>query len=145
MIVLDTTVLVYATGSDHPLREPCRRLVDAVANGVLTATTTVEVIQEFTHVRALRMGRADASRLAESFTALLTPLLPVGESALRHGLQLYAGSDRVGAFDAVLAAATMSVGGQTLVSADRSFSEVPGLANVTPDDDGVASLLPAMP
>lgn len=28
MIVLDTTVLVYATGTEHPLREPCRRLVD---------------------------------------------------------------------------------------------------------------------
>ena len=56
MIVLDTTVLVYATGSDHPLREPCRRLVDAVANGVLTARTTVELIQELMHVRARRVG-----------------------------------------------------------------------------------------
>ena len=56
MIVLDTTVLVYATGSDHPLREPGRRLVDAVANGVLTARTTVEVIQEFMPVRARRVG-----------------------------------------------------------------------------------------
>ena len=85
MIVLDTTVLVYATGSEHPLREPCRQLVDAIANGVLTATTTVEVIQEFTHVRVRRMGRADASLLAESFTDLLAPLLPVTESALRRG------------------------------------------------------------
>lgn len=56
MIVLDTTVLVYATGSGYPLREPGRRLVDAVANGVLTARTTVEVIQEFMHVRARRVG-----------------------------------------------------------------------------------------
>jgi len=145
MIVLDTTVLVYATGSEHPLREPCRQLVDAIANGALTATTTVEVIQEFTHVRARRMGRADASLLAESFTDLLAPLLPLTESALRQGLQIYAGAERVGAFDAVLAAATLAVGGQTLVSADRSFTEVPGLSNVTPNDDGVASLLPAMP
>ena len=142
MIALDTTVLVYATGSDHPLREPCRRLVDAVAGGLLAATTTVEVIQEFTHVRARRTDRADASRLATSFTDLLAPLLPVGETALRLGLQIYAGASRLGAFDAVLAAASMAAGADALVSADRAFTEVRGLRHLLPDDDAVASLLP---
>jgi predicted nucleic acid-binding protein len=33
LIVLDTTVLVYAKGQDHPLREPCRALVEAIAAG----------------------------------------------------------------------------------------------------------------
>ena len=54
MIVLDTTVLVYALGGEHALREPCQRLVEAVAEGRVEATTTVEVIQEFVRVRARR-------------------------------------------------------------------------------------------
>ena len=54
MIVLDTTVLVYAVGADHPLREPCQLLVRAIADGTILATTTIEVIQEFTHVRGRR-------------------------------------------------------------------------------------------
>jgi predicted nucleic acid-binding protein len=29
MIVLDTTVLAYAVGGEHPLRNPCRRLLAA--------------------------------------------------------------------------------------------------------------------
>ena len=33
MIVLDTTVLVYAVGDDHALREPARVIVEAVENG----------------------------------------------------------------------------------------------------------------
>ena len=33
MIVLDTTVLVYATGAEHPLRSPCRALIEAVTAG----------------------------------------------------------------------------------------------------------------
>ncbi len=143
MIVLDTTVLVYATGSDHPLREPCRRIVDAVANAALAATTTVEVIQEFTHVRARRIDRVDASRLAGSLTDLLAPLLPVSETALRRGLQIYAGATGLGTFDAVLAAATIAAGGAALVSADHAFAEVTGLRHVVPDADGVSSLLPA--
>ena len=63
MIILDTTVLAYAVGEDHPLREPCRRLLAAHANGSIEATTTVEVLQEFTHVRARRRSRQDAARL----------------------------------------------------------------------------------
>ena len=45
MIILDTTVLVYAVGEDHPLREPSRTIVSAIADGRLEATTTVEVVK----------------------------------------------------------------------------------------------------
>nr|MBA2294907.1 VapC toxin family PIN domain ribonuclease [Actinomycetota bacterium] len=46
MIVLDTTVLVYAVGDDHQLREPARAIVAAVESGDVQATTTVEAVQE---------------------------------------------------------------------------------------------------
>ncbi len=55
MIVLDTTVLVDAVGADHPLRGPCRELIAVIAQGGMTAATTIEVLQEFTHVRAGRL------------------------------------------------------------------------------------------
>lgn len=41
MIVLDTTVLSYAVGTEHPLRAPCRRLLQAHGNGLVEAATTV--------------------------------------------------------------------------------------------------------
>jgi predicted nucleic acid-binding protein len=62
MIVVDTTVLVYAIGADHPLRDPCRRLVAAVGEGRVEATTTVEALQELVHVQARRRTRGDAAR-----------------------------------------------------------------------------------
>lgn len=52
MILLDTTVLVYAVAFEHALREPCRALISAIGDGRIAATTTVEVLQESTHVRA---------------------------------------------------------------------------------------------
>ena len=61
MILLDTTVLVYAVGDAHPLRQPCRQLVEAVRDAHLRATTTTEVIQEFAHVRSRRRPRHDAA------------------------------------------------------------------------------------
>ena len=56
MIVLDTHVLAYAVGAEHPLRAPSRSVVAAIEAGTLRATTTVGVVQEFAHVRARRMG-----------------------------------------------------------------------------------------
>lgn len=141
MIVLDTTVLVYATGAASPYREPCRRLLEAVAAGRVAATTTVEVVQEFVHVRSHRQGREDAAALGASYATLLAPLLPVDGGDLHRGLELYRRMDRLGAFDAVLAAAALGRQAAALLSADGAFSAVPGLTAVVPDDEGVDALL----
>lgn len=141
MIVLDTTVLVYAAGTEHPLRDPCRRIVDAVAQAALTATTTVEVVQEFVHVRSRRRDRDDAAELGLACADLLSPLLTVSGDDLRAGLRLYRHANRLGAFDAVLAAAALAAQAEALLSADGAFAEVVGLRHLVPDDDTVAELL----
>ena len=63
MIVLDTTVLVYATGGEHPLRAPCRRLVGLLGEGALVATTTGDVVQAYAHVRACQLRHEVATGL----------------------------------------------------------------------------------
>ena len=141
MIVLDTTVLAYAVGADHPLQVPCRRLVRAIADGEVIATTTIEVIQEFAHVRARRRDRKDAAELARDYIELLSPLLVVEEPDLREGLRRFEESAGLGAFDAVLAAAAHAAGADALVSADAGFSAVENIRHVIPDAYGIRSLL----
>jgi predicted nucleic acid-binding protein len=142
VIVVDTTVLVYAVGADHPLRDPCRSLIAAIGDGRIDAATTVEVIQEFAHVRAGRRGRHDASQLARQFAVLLSPLLQPGERDVADGLALFARSEALGAFDSVLAASTINdERATTLVSADGAFAGVDGLRAVDPRSDEVARLL----
>lgn len=141
MILLDTTVLIYAKGAEHPFREPCRELISAVTDGRLEATTTVEAIQEFAHVRAQRRARADAVSLAGDYVDLLSPLIAATSDHLRHGLKLFEQATRLGAFDAVLAAAAIDFGADAVVSVDAAFSEVSGLRHVVPDAAGVVGLL----
>lgn len=124
MIVVDTTVLVYAVGADHPLREPCRAVVSGVESGRLTASTTIEVIQEFCHVRARRRHRTDAAALARSYADLLAPLIVVDDEDLAAGLDLYDRIHALGAFDAVLAATARRRAADALVSADTAFGRV---------------------
>jgi predicted nucleic acid-binding protein len=133
VILLDTTVLVYAVGDAHPLREPCRLVVGEIGAGRLAATTTVEVIQEFAHVRARRRGRADARALALDFVDLLSPLIHPGESDLARGLDLFEHHETLGAFDAVLAAVVLERAHLTgLMSADGAFAGVAGLTHLDP-------------
>ena len=127
MIVLDTTVLVYAVGDDHELREPARAIVEAVESGAVQASTTVEAIQEFVHVRVRRRGRADAAGIGRAYATLLSPLLQPSEDDLVAGLRLYEREESLGAFDAVLAATAIAGKADALVSADRSFGAVRGL------------------
>lgn len=143
MIVLDTTVLVYAKGADHPLREPCRDLVQAIADRRVTATTTPEVIQEFVHVRARRRGRADAATLGRDYAELLAPLIAVTSEDLARGLAWYEATERLGAFGAVLAAAATGAGARAVVSADAAFAELTEIGHVVPDRAGVTGMLSA--
>ena len=97
VILLDTTVLVYAVGEAHPLAESARRRT-----------------------------RQDATTLARAFSTLLSPLQLVGPQHLEAGLSLWAATPALGAFDSVLAALALSLDAE-LVSADRAFADVPGL------------------
>ena len=133
MILLDTTILVYAVGADHPLREPCADLVARLGSGELTATTTIEAIQEFVHVRARRRTRTDAAGLARSYADLLAPLVTVGPDDLERGLDLYEQNQAIGAFDSVLAAAALNRPEiDRLASADGGFEHLGGIHVINP-------------
>lgn len=140
MIVLDTTVLLYAVGGEDPNREPSRRIVGAVTEGRLAASTSVEVIQEFTHVAARRRDRRTAVRLARRYARLLGPLLVSTAAMLEDALAIYERHSRLGAFDALLAATARAHGAEALVSADRGFRGIRGLRYVdlaSPAVDGL--------
>lgn len=132
MVILDTTVLVHAVGRDHPLREPSRSLLASVRAGDVKATTTPEVIQEFTHVRARRHGPADAARLGRGYALGLAPLVIVEADDLTTGLDLFERHPGLGCFDSVLAAAVLRRGAAGLVSADRAFASVERLRHLDP-------------
>ena len=131
MIVLDTTVLVYAVGTEHSLRVPCRELVELVRDGAVRATTTLEVVQEFAHVRSRRRPRSEAAERAREYARGLRPLVRPEEEDLFQGLGLFETTSDLGPFDAVLAAITLRRQ-WALASADRSFGHVVGLTYLDP-------------
>jgi predicted nucleic acid-binding protein len=131
VILVDTTVLSYAVGTEHPLREPCRQLLAAHAEGRIEAATTIEVIQEFVHVRSRRRSRADAVALARHYMAALA-LVITQIADLDLGLTLFEQQSALGVFDSVLAAVALNQRMEALVSADQAFGKVPDIPWVDP-------------
>jgi len=144
VIILDTTVLAYAVGEEHPLREPCRLLLAAHAGGTIEATTTVEVLQEFAHVRARRRTREDAANLTRLYAVALNPIVTT-TADLDAGLSLFERHPELGAFDAVLAAVALARRAEGLVSADRAFASVPELSWIDPATAAVDRVLDESP
>jgi predicted nucleic acid-binding protein len=142
VILLDTTVLTYAVGDEHPLRDPCQRLLAAHSLGTVACATTIEVIQEFAYVRARRRPRAEAVARALDYMEAFS-LLPTEYQDLRLGLELFEHHAALGAFDAVLAAVALNQRAEALISADRGFSGVPGLKWIDPATDALDRLLGA--
>jgi uncharacterized protein len=132
LIVVDTTVLAYAVGLPHPLKDPSERLLEAVSVGAVHATTSVEVIQQFAHVRARRFPRAEAAGTARRFARLLSPLLTPDEDALERGLSIFESTPALGSFDAILAATAIANDARALVSADGGFAAISELRHVMP-------------
>jgi hypothetical protein len=140
VILLDTTVLVYAVGDEHRLREPCRRILQAHGEGRIEATTTTEVIQEFAHVRARRRSRADAAAVAGDYIRAFS-LLTTRFEDLELGLAIFARHPALGAFDAVLAAVALNQRVEALVSADQGFGQIPNLPWVDPGTSDLERLI----
>ena len=59
MIFVDTSVLMYAVGKGHPLRQPARRFFAAAATDQQPLATSSEVLQELAHAY-LPVERTDA-------------------------------------------------------------------------------------
>lgn len=79
--------------------------------------------------------------LGNGYAELAGPAAASDPRALAARLALFEHAERLGAFDAVLAATASAAGAEALVSADAAFSAVEGPRHVMPDAAGVASLL----
>jgi predicted nucleic acid-binding protein len=125
LILLDTNVLVYGVGRDHPLKPVAADLLSLVDTHPLR--TTRDTVAEFAHAFA-RAGRARAYSLeiANSYFELLGPVVETTDEDVVTGLDLWVAYEALDVFDAVLAATALRFDA-LLVSADRAYADVSDL------------------
>lgn len=132
-VFVDTSVLMYAAGADHPMREPCGRVMRAIDDGLIEAVTSAEVVQEILH-RFLAVRRPDiAHALARSTLDTFAPVLPITHALMRRVPDLAARYPSLAARDLVHVATCIHEGITEILSTDRGFDAVRELRRIPPE------------
>jgi predicted nucleic acid-binding protein len=137
----DTAIFVYAVGGDHPYRDPCAAIIGRAGRGELRGEASVDLVQEFVHQRARRTNdRHEAVRRAKEIPQLCR-LHDVERRDLPMALELFARQPRLSARDALFAAVALGRGIAAILTPDRAFDDVDGLARVDPLDAAAVDAL----
>jgi predicted nucleic acid-binding protein len=134
---VDANAIIYSA-LEGPGRESCLRVLRAIASGDAQGRTSPAVLEEVWHV-ALRRYPGQLDGLAESALTIFSPLLPVTEEALRHGLGM-AGS-ALGPNDKLHVGTCRTEGIEVVLSADRAFDQAAGIERVDPLDPAAVERL----
>jgi uncharacterized protein len=140
-VLLDSNVILYAIGGEHPYAEPCRRIIALAGDGDVELEAPVDLVQEILHHRTRRLGdrrQAAADALA---AAKLCKLHAVEPSDVIAAAELFAGSPRLSARDAVFAAVAKRHGLDAILSADSDFDGLDSLHRVDPADSAAVTAL----
>ena len=136
-------VAMYAVGTESPYRSACAALLRLAGDGEVVLEASVELLQEFLHVRSRRTGdRAEAARATRDL-AEIVHLHEVGAADSRRAVDLFAAVPQLDALDAVHAATALNRGIEVIVSADRAFGAVPDLRRLDLRD-ALAELAPSL-
>ncbi len=135
---VDTNVPMYAAAAAHELREPCRKVPEAIRTGEIEAVIDTEVVQEILH-RYGRMGLyGEGARMARDVPAMASVVYPVEREDAEQSVELFErlGSRGLRARDAVHAAVMLRRGIREIISADTHFDPVEGIRRIDPREFG---------
>ena len=127
MIFVDSNIPMYLVGADHPNKESARLLLErAITDGELLVTDA-EVLQEILH-RYVAIDRRDAIEPATAaLLGVVDEVFPVERADVERARQIVLGS-RLSARDAVHLAIMRRHGIDRILSFDRAFDGIDGLA-----------------
>ncbi len=132
-VFIDANVPIYAAGGDHPLKEPCARILRIVAEDPRPFATDSEVLQELLH-RYLAQGRWTLGRevLAAFADAMHGRVEPVHAEDVLTASGLADHHPGASARDLVHAAVMQRMGTGRIISADTDFDRIEGVERLDP-------------
>jgi predicted nucleic acid-binding protein len=133
-VFIDTAVIMYASGGDHPLQTSCGRIIAGIGDGEIDAVTSAEVIQEILH-RFLSLRRPEVGRFqATKAMDLFAPVLPITHALMRSVPDLAAKYPALAARDLVHVATCVYEGITDIISPDKGFDQVTEIRRIDPRD-----------
>lgn len=129
---LDANVLMYAAGTEHPLREPCQQALKTAVADDIRLITDAEVLQEILY-RYFSIGRpGSAQAVHASAIDLCHEILPLESTHTTRALELLTEHPRLTPRDAIHVATMENRGLELLLSTDQDFDSLSHIERVDP-------------
>jgi len=132
-IFIDANIPIYVAGTDHPLREPCTRVMELVAELPHLFLTDAEVMQELLH-RYVSIRRWDLGRIAlTGFSTAMSGRIEAMLSSDVDAAALLADKHvRLSARDLIHATIMRRLNCERIVSTDGDFDGIEGIERLDP-------------
>lgn len=133
-VFIDTAILMFAGGAPHPLRDPCRHVLELVEQGRMRAVTSAEVVQEVLHRFGASRSPHIGERMAQVALDLFAPVLPVTHAVMARCLELAPRYRHLASRDIVHVATCLEEGLGGIITPDQGFDRVAELVRLDPAD-----------
>ena len=134
MILVDTNILMYAAGADHPNKRPSTEFLERVASDRIQAAIDTEALQEILH-RYLALGRgAEGRQVYDGARRLFAVPLPATVEVMDRARGFLDQHPQIGARDAMHAAIVVEHGLSGICSYDRGFDALSAVLRFEPDE-----------
>jgi predicted nucleic acid-binding protein len=132
--LLDTNIFLYAAGRPHPYKEPCVRLLQEAAGRIGEYAIDAELLQEVLYVYGHRGERARGLAAFDDLIAAFPDPIPIGRAEVVEARRLLESFPALSPRDAIHAAVVTTRALEGIVTTDRAFQRVRGLAVFDPMD-----------
>jgi len=130
VILVDSNVPMYLVGAEHPHKVDARRLLERAIAERRRLVTDAEVLQEILH-RYVAIKRRDAIQPCfEVLLEVVDEVLAVDLAIVQRAREIVTGHPDLTARDAVHAAVMRHHGIAEILTFDRHFDGLPGIARV---------------
>jgi predicted nucleic acid-binding protein len=122
---IDTNILMYAVGSDHPLKQRCLAIVEGICAERIAAVTDTEVFQEIAY-RYWRQNKwAVAQDILSKYESIFTEIFSIQRQLLSLYYSLLATYHPISPRDAIHLAVMQYNHVTRIYTADQVFAKIP--------------------
>lgn len=121
---IDTNIIFYAFGREHPLKARCRDLLNKASNGELTVVANAEVLQEILYVHWRRNDLERGGEVFDAVQGLLQEVYPVDMETMNEARTLLDKYPDIPPRDAVHAATALINDIPLIITADKHFAAI---------------------
>ena len=124
---LDTNVLMYAVGTEHPLKKPSLEILRKVKDGEITAVTDTEVFQEIAYRYWAQKKWSLATEVLKKYQYLFSEIFSVERQHLEIYYELLSEYPVLSPRDAIHIAVMKSHHLKNICTMDKAFKKIPFL------------------